>query len=115
MKLIIDAQLPKSICDYFNDCDCIHTGQLEKGNNTKDSVINTLSVSEQRVLITKDSDFYYSYLATQKPFKLVLVKLGNVRMKDLKIYFQNNSHHIKILMEKHSLIILEKEKISILV
>ena len=101
---------PSEICD----CDCIHTGQLENGNDTKDSVINELSVQEQGILVTKDSDFYYSYLATQKPYKLVLVKLGNVRLKDLKIYFQNNCHQIKLLMENHSFIILEQEKISIL-
>jgi len=57
MKLIVDAHLPESICAYFNDCDCIHTKQLEKGNLTKDSFINELSIKEQRAVITKDTDF----------------------------------------------------------
>lgn len=114
MKLIIDAQLPNSLCEYFNDCDCKHTKQLKKGNQTKDSSVNELSINEKRVVITKDTDFYYSYLASHKPYKLVLVKLGNMRLSELKKYFKNNSNKIIELLEEHSFIILEKSKIRVL-
>lgn len=114
MKLIIDAHLPKSICEYFLNCDCIHTQQLEKGNLTKDSFINKLSIKERRVVITKDTDFYYSYIASRKPYKLVLVKLGNMRLEELKNYFKLNSEKILSTLQNHSFIILEKNKIRIL-
>lgn len=114
MKLIIDAHLPKAICEYFNNCNCIHTQQLEMGNLTKDSFINELPIKEHWAVITKDTDFYYSYIATRKPYKLVLVKLGNMRLIELKNYFKANSEKILTLLQKHSFIILEKNKIKIL-
>jgi predicted nuclease of predicted toxin-antitoxin system len=114
MKLIVDAHLPKSICEYFYNCDCIHTQQLEKGNLTKDSLINKLSIKEHRIVITKDTDFYYSYIASRKPYKLVLVKLGNMRLGELKNYFKTNSEKILTILKNHSFIILEKNKIKII-
>ena len=46
--------------------------------------------------------------------KLVLVKLGNMRLKDLKSYFEQNARQIITLMQEHSFIILEPERIRIL-
>lgn len=40
----------------------MHTLELPAGNRTKDSVVNELSVREQRVVITKDEDFVSSFL-----------------------------------------------------
>ncbi|MFW5944917.1 MAG: DUF5615 family PIN-like protein, partial [Bacteroidota bacterium] len=59
MNFIIDAQLPASLCEYFHDCDCIHTSKLKEGNQSRDSSINEQSIKEKRAVITKDTDFYY--------------------------------------------------------
>ena len=91
MNLIIDAQLPAKLCAYFADCNCVHTIQLKNGNLIKDCDINEISIKEKRVVITKDTDFYYSYLTSKKPYKLVLVKLGNLRLSELKHYFKVNA------------------------
>jgi predicted nuclease of predicted toxin-antitoxin system len=71
-------------------------------------------VLEDRALITKDNDFYYSFVAARKPARLVLVKLGNMRLKDLLHYFERNAATIVQLLETHSFLILEKESIRIL-
>ncbi len=63
MRFIVDAQLPASLADIFTGHDFIHTRDLLLGNKTSDNEINALSVNEERILITKDSDFYYSYIA----------------------------------------------------
>jgi len=114
MNIIIDAQLPESLCEYFHDYDCIHTSNLKRGNQSRDSSINEVSIKEKRVVITKDTDFYYSYIASQKPYKLILVKLGNMRLSELKKYFKNNCNKIIELIEEHSFIVLEKKRIRIL-
>jgi predicted nuclease of predicted toxin-antitoxin system len=114
MKFILDAQLPKSISEFFNGHDIIHTSSLEYGNKTKDSVINDLSIQEQRIVITKDSDFYYSFLSVNKPYKLILAKLGNMRLIELRNYFELNSSTIITLMRDNYFIILERNKIRIL-
>ncbi|WP_350340034.1 DUF5615 family PIN-like protein [Paraflavitalea speifideaquila] len=69
---------------FFKDQDVVHSSELSEGNLTSDKTINTISITEQRTVITKDTDFYYSYLAKKEPFKLVLVKLGNMRLQDIK-------------------------------
>lgn len=114
MKFIIDAQLPKSIAEFFYPHDVIHTSQLEEGNRTRDKVINLISTNEDRILITRDNDFYYSYIAGRKPTKLVLVKLNNMRLADLKMYFEKNASTMISLLQTHSFLVLEKEHIRVL-
>lgn len=114
MNFLIDAHLPECICKYFKGGDCIHTINLEQGNYANDSFINELSIREKRAVITKDIDFYYSYITSRKPYKLILVRFGNMRLIDLKRYFENNCHRINTLIEVHSFIILEKETIRII-
>ena len=114
MKFLIDAHLPQSLASFFKDHDVIHSSELSEGNLTSDKTINAISISELRIVITKDTDFYYSYLAKKEPYKLVLVKLGNMRLKDLKSYFEQNTRQIITLMQEHSFIILEQERIRVL-
>jgi predicted nuclease of predicted toxin-antitoxin system len=92
----------------------MHTSELENGNRTKDRLINSLSILENRILVTKDNDFYYSYVAAHKPAKLVLVKLGNMRLRELKNYFERNAGRIIELLSEHSFLVLERENIRVL-
>ena len=57
MKFIIDAQLPRQIAQLLllAGHDVIHTSEMPMGNRTPDSLLNRISVNEQRILITKDS------------------------------------------------------------
>ncbi len=59
MKFLIDAQWPPSLKELFvsRGFDCIHTLDLEQKNDTPDGIINFISVSQERILIKKDSDF----------------------------------------------------------
>ncbi len=114
MKFIIDAHLPKSLTRFFSDHEVIHTSELITGNLTPDRDINALSMLEKRILITKDADFYYSYIAARKPYKLVLVKLGNMRLGELKSYFERNAGTIINYLHTNSFLILERERIRVL-
>ena len=79
MKFLIDAQLPPSLKQLFIDkeYDCIHTFDLDLGNNTPDSIINKVSIEEKRILITKDNYFFQSFIIKNEHYKLILVNLGN--------------------------------------
>jgi predicted nuclease of predicted toxin-antitoxin system len=61
---------------------------LTAQNRAPDEVINERSLREQRVVMSKDSDFYHSHLLHGKPWKLLLVRTGNIRARDLKALFQ---------------------------
>lgn len=115
MKFLLDAHLPSSIAALLlaNGHEVIHTNQLAAQNETTDAVINELSMREQRVVITKDSDFYHSHILHGKPWKLLLVRTGNIRTPDLKRLFET---HLPVIMSAlfiHSLVELDRESVHI--
>lgn len=85
MKFLVDAQLPKAVAFFLRgrDFDAIHTLDLPRKNVTDDLEINQISLAEQRIVISKDSDFYDSYSARQEPFKLLYLTTGNISTKGL--------------------------------
>jgi predicted nuclease of predicted toxin-antitoxin system len=85
VKFLIDAHLPHCLCALLaqHGHDATHTLNLSAGNRTKDSVISQISVTEQRVVISKDSDFVYSHVLYGRPWKLLLIKTGNMSAQSL--------------------------------
>ncbi|MBI1760264.1 MAG: DUF5615 family PIN-like protein [Acidobacteria bacterium] len=96
MKFIVDAHLPRRLAYLLHQAghDAIHTKELSLGNRTPDSTINLICAQEQRVVITKDSDFVDSFLLRQEPPKLLLVSTGNIRNADLLAIFHANLEQI---------------------
>jgi len=96
MKFIVDAHLPRRLARLLQQAghDAIHTPDLSRGNRTPDSIINIVSAQEQRVVVTKDSDFVDSFLLRQEPPKLLLVSTGNIRNADLLALFRANLEQI---------------------
>ena len=64
MKFLIDAQLPRRLAVQLTQAgfQVKHTLDLTTGNRTSDQALIVLSITEQAVLITKDSDFVESFL-----------------------------------------------------
>lgn len=91
MKFLVDAQLPVRLSRFLQNAgyDAIHTRDLPKHNATPDTVINLISVQEQRIVITKDSDFVQSFLLKNQPYKLLLIATGNIKNSDLESLFAN--------------------------
>lgn len=63
-------------------------------NSTTDSEINKKSIKENRIVFSKDSDFYDRYLVKSGPFKLIIISTGNISNKDLLIPFEKNLDQI---------------------
>jgi predicted nuclease of predicted toxin-antitoxin system len=110
MKFLIDAQLPPSLKNLFlsKGYDCLHTLDLELKNDTPDAIINSLSVNEQRIVITKDSDFLESFMLKNEPYKLILVKLGNTSKNELIEFFIFKFDEIIEKLKSQNLIFLKK-------
>ncbi len=115
MKFLIDAHLPKSLSDLLisKGHDSIHTLELPNANSTGDSEILLISRVENRIVISKDSDFLESYLLNRSPEKLVVVKTGNINNSELLQLFENNLEQLCLFLEENSLI--EINKIEIIV
>src|SRR5437016_4650303 len=92
MKFIVDAQLPSSLAAFLRDkgFDVIHTSELPDGNDTTDAEINRLSLSEIRIVISKDGDFYDRFKAKKEPYKLLHVRTGNISNAKLIELFEKN-------------------------
>ncbi|WP_394368074.1 DUF5615 family PIN-like protein [Leptolyngbya boryana] len=78
-----------------------------------DADINTLSIAEQRIVITKDADFLNSFLTIQQPYKLLLVTTGNIKNSDLETVFTQNLSRIVELFEQHSYLELSRNEITV--
>lgn len=111
MTFLLDAQLPPSLKHVFLDKGhaCIHTSDLPAGNDTPDKVINQLSVAEQWVVITKDGDFFDSFILKHGPYKLILVKLGNMSKITLIQFFYDYFDEITERIKTESLLLLTKQ------
>lgn len=117
MKFVVDAHLPPGLCALLRAAghDAIHTSQLTAQNRTPDEILNELSLREQRVVVTKDSDFYHSHLLHGKPWKLLLVRTGNIRTRNLKALFQTHLSSILSALEQNSLVELDRQKVRAVV
>ena len=92
MKFIVDAQLPKGIVQILRDegIDAIHTDDLPNKERTTDNEIMVISKTENRIIITKDTDFIDVHYIKNLPKKLLLITTGNIKNKALYTSFKKN-------------------------
>ncbi|MDJ0549122.1 MAG: DUF5615 family PIN-like protein, partial [Microcystis sp. M49637_WE12] len=115
MNFLVDAQLPVRLARFLQAAGhgTIHTKDLPQQNATTDAEINALSIQQNRIVITKDTDFLDSFLISQEPYKLLLVTTGNITNVELEALFQNNLPQIKALFTQHSLIEMSRNSIIV--
>ena len=96
MKFLIDAQLPRRLAAELKQLGfkATHTLELPEGNRTTDQTLIKLSIADQSVLVTKDSDFVQSFLLKREPWKLLLISTGNISNDDLMKLFELNLDQI---------------------
>ena len=117
MKFLVEAHLPPGLCGLLVAAghDAVHTSGLRAQNRTPDPVINDYSLREQRVVITRDTDFYHSHLLHGQPWKLLLVRTGNIRTRELRQLFEQRLPAIIIALEQSSLVELDRGTVRAIV
>jgi predicted nuclease of predicted toxin-antitoxin system len=115
MKFLIDAQLPVRLARFLQTAgyDVIHTKDLPQQNSTSDNQINEISLQQERIVISKDSDFVNSFLTIQKPYKLLLISTGNISNSELEAIFVNQLSRLVDLFESHQYIELSRDAIIV--
>lgn len=115
MKFLIDAQLPPVLKFVFTNrgYEAIHTLDLPQKNDTSDHQILEIAIENNYILITKDKDFYNSFLLKRQPDKLIMVKAGNIRIKELKNIFEQNFDKLIQLLKYKDLVIVGIDKIDL--
>ena len=94
--------------------DTIHTLDLPERNATADAQISRLSIEQNRVVISKDSDFYDSFLSKKEPYKLIYLTVGNCSNGTLLSIFKNNLGLIESLLEQNDVIQLSQSKLIVI-
>jgi predicted nuclease of predicted toxin-antitoxin system len=115
VRFIVDAQLPYTLCALlrWKGLDCIHTDDLPEKEKTTDEEIRQISVSDNRIVITKDSDFLDSHLVKGVPPKLLMVATGNIVNKKLLEIFDKNISEILTHFQSHKLVELDNFDITV--
>lgn len=116
MKFLIDAQLPATLTKVFIESgfDCIHTLELPYKNLTSDETIREISLKENRIVITKGTDFFHSFILNRKPYKLVFITVGNLRIKEIAQLLVLHFQDIVAAAKDNSIIELNKLRVKIL-
>ncbi|MFM9944383.1 MAG: DUF5615 family PIN-like protein [Bacteroidia bacterium] len=114
MKFLVDAQLPFVLSLFLErrNFDVIHTDNLPNKERTSDTEIREISVKENRIVITKDSDFVDSYYLKGIPQKILLISTGNISNKDLLEILARNIDLISEMFLEYSFIELDNFNIK---
>ena len=115
MKFLVDAQLPVRLARFLKTSgyDTLHTTDLPQQNATSDTEINDITIEQERVVITKDSDFVNSFMTIQKPSKLLLISTGNIRNSELEQIFKSNLSTLVDLLENNDYVEMNRDRIIV--
>lgn len=92
MKFLVDAQLPFRLKKWLIEQghDAIHTDDLPDKHLTSDNDIIIIAEREDRIVISKDSDFYQHNLIRGAPKRILFITTGNIVNKELIRLFELN-------------------------
>ncbi len=115
MRYLVDAQLPYLLAEVLRGkgYDVIHTDDLPDKDETTDTTIRQMAHRENRIVITKDSDFQDSYLLFKQPARLLLLTTGNIKNRQLLDLFRATITSINDLFSHHSFIELNNEDLIV--
>jgi len=82
---------------------------LPDKDETSDTIIRQIAIRENRVVITKDSDFQDSYFLFGQPPRLLLLTTGNIKNRQLLDLFRSNMVAIDELFLLHTFIELDND------
>lgn len=115
MKYLIDAQISFKLANHLKNkgYDVIHTNDLVNKDSSTDNEIREFALSQNRIIISKDSDFLDSYLINRIPEKLLLITTGNIKNSELFELFDSHFQKIDLFFENCSYIELDQDNIII--
>jgi predicted nuclease of predicted toxin-antitoxin system len=113
-KFLIDTQLPPKLAMLLQDkgFDAKHTTFFPEGHLLTDLEIVNLAIKEDRVIISKDRDFFDYYVLRGGPPKVLLLQFGNIGNRQLWTLFEQNlSVLLNLFTTGAGLVIFSKDQI----
>ena len=115
MKFLVDANLPFKLSKSLKSkgIDVIHTDDLVNKERTTDQEIRRISIVQDRIIITKDTDFLDSHIIKDIPSKLLFIGTGNITNNELLKLFDKHFDQILVLFEDYKLIEIGSQFITV--
>lgn len=113
MKFLVDANLPFKLALNLKNkgFDVIHTDDLPQKEQTSDREIRQISLEQDRIVISKDSDFLDSHIIIGIPKRFLYISTGNIINRDLIKLVEDNLNKIIDLFSEYNLIELDNNEI----
>lgn len=108
MHVIVDTQLPPKLADFMasEGIDATHTTHYPQGSLMPDNEIRRIALRENRIIVTKDKDFFEAFIIQGHPPRVLLLQLGNISTPDLLSYISRNILYLKALFERDAAMVI---------
>ncbi|MGB3182219.1 MAG: DUF5615 family PIN-like protein [Cyclobacteriaceae bacterium] len=106
VSFLVDAQLPAKLCEILNGLgvNSIHVDSLPNGDESTDDEIVAYADKHDIIVITKDIDFHIKQSLNKGPRRLLYVKTGNIKNRQLFDLFRSHISRITDLFEQSTYI-----------
>ncbi len=108
--ILLDENLPASL-ELPTSLPIEHSSTL--GNSPTDTTIWDHATAEDLVIVTKDADFSFRIAAATPPPRVVHLRIGNMRLRDLKNTVQNLWPKVEGHLPTAKLINVYKDRIEV--
>jgi len=115
IKFIVDTQLPPKLSKYLltQEFNSKHTTDFPNGHLLTDTEIAQVAIEEERIIITKDRDFFDYYLLKGSPPRVVLLQFGNIENFELiRLFVANQDTLVALLNGGAELLLFSKKDIT---
>ena len=108
-KFIIDANLPAYLSIWNNE-KFVHVSDINE--SMTDSEIWIYAKKNNLVIISKDADFSNRLLLTAFPPKVIHIRIGNMRIKELHSFLTKIWADTEKMIEKYKIVNIYKDRIE---
>ena len=110
-SFLVDVNLPKRF-DFFNNENFTHVVDINP--RMSDDEIWKYAIENNKIILTKDTDFYSRAISSSIAPKVIWFQLGNMTLKKLHQYFKLNWEIVLSHLTEGKLIIAQKEQINVI-
>ncbi len=110
LRFLVDTQLPPYLSKLLNEWgyDSKHTTHFPDSHLLNDKAIREIAINDNRIIVTKDSDFYDYYHVKGHPPAVLLLTMGNISNSNLFNQLQNHRTSIeKLFLNSSGLVIFD--------
>jgi predicted nuclease of predicted toxin-antitoxin system len=108
LRFLIDTQLPPKLSNLLNQWgyDSLHTTDFPDGHLLNDKAIQEIAVNDNRIIVTKDPDFFDFFHVKGSPPAVLLLTMGNISNNNLFNQLKKYSADIEKLFLSNSVFVI---------